>query len=356
MSKWMIGVLVVLLGLMVALQWVNKKNESRLATSELQPPAPITAAATKEVSAIPKDFSSVATTRQPLGPVPGPDGAKSACQGGSLNELLAAHGVAWGYIPNVLFSQGDTVKLTNALEEYFACQVVSAETPGACSYLSANEPFTASLSAVKSCQKRADYVLFPAFTLNKFSDMSTCARRINWTFHPDFSDQPEKYCPVLAQGMEKFCTGGGEYQKKCKEGFPTELSDCGKIQKDSNIPFNCVNRQKIYAALKANSPDLCPALYRPLCAAFLSKSAAKCSSLAMKASNLYCSGLANVSKLEENKKAEERRLLEEQQLQAQKTMQLETDKKVKEARAEQKAEEKALQDSNAKLRKLMGQE
>ena len=353
MKNWMIATLVVLMGLILTLQWLNKKNEVKLIGMPASQPAPMVETPAK--SSLPAGYMAAMPTRQPLAQVPEPDGSKGSCAGGTLNDILAAHGYTWGYLSGVVFEQRENEDLTVALERYFACQVVSLESPGACGNLSSNEaPWRVRNSprpATEGCLEHADPVLFAAFMAGKHSDPSSCERSLRRVKSFPL-ESLDKICQKFSQGQENFCArGNGEMDKKCRGAYPAKESDCAGSKKSL-----CLDRYLLYTAMKAGDSSICPSEYRASCEAFLSKKPSNCSGLAMKASSLYCSSLKNLKKKEDDKNNEVIRQEAEKQRQELKKQQQETEKRDRELNIERKAEEKTLQETNKNLRKLMGRE
>ncbi|HNW44827.1 MAG TPA: hypothetical protein PKI19_10010 [Elusimicrobiales bacterium] len=360
MKKLTVGILVALMGVALSLQWYNKKKEAKLT----DPGVP---AARFELSSIPLGISGpslpqqVTATRQPLGPVKGPDGSKGVCAGGTLNEILAGHGSTWGYLPDgVALDGGKTEILTEALEDYFTCRTASLVEPLACGSLSANVPSEdskhSSKSARDTCQKISDDILMAAFMAGKHKDVSVYKRFIGRFSYADFSKNPEKYYPIFSNGQENVCRLGakasGYMYKGCREAYPESESDCAHAAK----PGLCWNRYWLYTAMKTGNPEICPLKHRVACRAYLLKSPSACSSLALKASSLYCADLKILKKKEdETRRQEARAEADRRQAEEGKRWAAQEQWGLKLAE-EHKAEQKMLEETNKRIRKTLGLE
>ncbi|HAH31627.1 MAG TPA: hypothetical protein DCL44_04870 [Elusimicrobia bacterium] len=338
MKKWTVLVFIALLGLILGLRYLSKKNEAKVeqnAGMQLSEPVGValpqgvnTYSPSGSVASSPADSSALDAAA-----------SKGACEGGALNDILSSHGVSWGYsTKGVVFEPSETEKIYEALENYFSCEAVAMDDMAACGPLTTDSGDKGDVRFSNpryKCSDSANRVLFKAYMAGMHGNASACASFLAGDSVKDIKLDTVEFCNIAAKGMENICVGLAPFlpaskKAECLTVFPAKKTDC------SGKEF-CLDNYKIYSAIKARNPGQCPEKYRPACEAFFSKRQASCSNLITKASKLYCSSLAVLKK----KQASGMFLSEQEK---------------KDAEIRKKEEERIMQEVNKNARKMLGKE
>jgi hypothetical protein len=323
MKKSGVITIVGLLAAILSLQHIQRKSAAPPPPS---PPANFTPPASMggkgSLATIPADFA-----RAPI------------CPGGtSLNDILSSHGKDWGYSafgPGVL-SMPENDALYGLLEKYFSCLSAAYGNVEICNYLPGVQSTLDKYYGTPHyrCLNPVTKVLFYAYAAGKFSSDLPC-RKFFEGDNVTGAEVPPEFCREAAKGFAHVCDHphAGNKKARCHEAFPSSRSDC-------KTPV-CLESFNLYSALKDGKVTDCPGKYLTECGAFFAKSPSFCSSILEKAGEVYCQGLAAHE--------HERR----------KSLPVETLKKRETERtaAEQKkAEQKRIEESNRKIRKVLGRE
>jgi hypothetical protein len=272
------------------------------------------------------------------------------CPGGSVNEMLSAHGRIWGYIGNYRsFEDADTVETYRLLSSYLACVGLSRGDPAFCDYLPAagsDSKGTVPLSKSPNYQCRKEYaeVSLPSYAAGVDKKEESCRTFLALGDVGLGAELTEKeFCSAAAAGLGNVCGGLAKFVPKgkeaaCRRVFPASPSDCGSA--------DCVARLRTYEAMKARSAEACPQGRSELCAAYLAKSDASCSAILAKLGATYCAALAKATKRANGypgyspdevkaavKEQENRRALED---------------------AQRRENERIIKEHNAKIKQLIG--
>jgi hypothetical protein len=240
---------------------------------------------------------------QTYGPLPtvGLDSCmKGPCPGGSVNEILSAHGRIWGYLGSYRsFEDADSSGTYRLLASYLACVGLSRVDPAFCDYLpAAGSDSKGNVPLVKSpnYECRLDYseVSFSGYAAGADKDESGCGAFLSsGRVGLGGGVTRQDFCAAASSGLGSVCAGLSKFVPKdkaaaCLGVFPGKPSDCASGE--------CLSRLATYEALKARDPGACPADRRELCSAYLSRSDSACSTILAKLGAFYCEALVRATK------------------------------------------------------------
>ncbi|MDT8285618.1 MAG: hypothetical protein RQ748_00790 [Elusimicrobiales bacterium] len=283
MKNWLVLVIVALMALILGLQYAGRKK--------VAPPAE--PAATRQDGTDGVSLPTGAGDVSGYSPIGGPAGGfadlgaydadKAACEGGSIGEIIAAYDKTWGPkagdSPYAL-DAADTKKLQRGLDEYFYCRAFAVQDSAACDSLSGQPGFSP-----RDCQTDLAELMTFMYTAGKSGDSSFCVARLKDS-EEDYPFLKGKdliaFCAAAAKGCEDLPSAD---KKQCLTVFPRSKGDC------AGSPEECLEYYGLYAAIKSGDPDKCPASHSVSCRAFLNKTIAECSSLAISVSRHYCAAV-----------------------------------------------------------------
>lgn len=319
MKKWIVLVIVLLLGIMLGLQHLLNKREVKVSdlakpTQQAETGGAMPDPAPAMLAVPMKDTSSSAFGD----PAASLSGFQSACTGGiSLDDFVTAReGIN---TLKALYDPHKTDKVFKAMNSYFICKAVAENDTALCEYLPAQLPRgvkDVKESPRNACAQPVKETLFTAYMAGKYpAGEADCLSMAKENSYPD----PEQFCGgVLKVGMEKVCSlvPAGERKTGCLREYPAKKTDCPGGES------KCLRRLGIYTALKAGDPSQCPEGYQATCDAVLMKSrGASCFELGDRAVKLYCSYLEEMNKKEAKQvQDEESKRLDAQKKEQQKMM------------------------------------
>ena len=229
--------------------------------------------------------------RGPIATIPS-DFAKSSIYpgGGSLNDILAAHGKTWGYSA---FNPGSFTKEENdavygLLAKYFSCTAVAYGKMEMCNYV----PGVQNVKIDKyfttpnyQCMDPAVKVLFYGYAAGKFQSAKPCFQYFKGD-NVAGARVPPDFCEGAGQGFDFVCNhkDAGKNKARCHEAFPSSREDCKSSE--------CLDNFSLYSALKDNNMSGCPENYMSECSAFFTKSPSICSVILEKLGGIYYPTLA----------------------------------------------------------------
>ena len=252
--------------------------------------------------------------------------------GKSLNDILSSHGKDWGYSafgPGVL-SQKENEALYGLLEKYFSCLAAAYGNVEICNYLPGMQSTLDKYYGTPHyrCLDRVTKVLFYAYATGRLASDLPC-RKFFEGDNLTGADVPPEFCREAALGFAHVCNHpkAGNKKAKCNEAFPSSRSYC-------KTPL-CLESFKLYSALKDGNMNGCPEKHLTECGAFFVRSPSFCSSILQNAGGVYCRGLAaheherrKSPPTETLKKREAERIAAEQKKEEQKSLE-ETNRKIK---------------------------
>lgn len=313
MKKWGIFVIVVLCGLLVALQFFSRKSAVSVpapsgqqheevgvslppsATGYVVPetvtpkPAPVAITAVQGTG----DYASLMLPALPVSYM-------GACQGGSLEEMRMTHGKYWGYFArNLAFSFEDTRRMYDYTAAYVACSALARGSVELCGSMPGKTTapgmkVDAKMGLSGQCKHKATPILFLAFLASKNKNSASCYSAISgWSQKILNKISVPDLCAAASQGLpqvrEYLMKAVPDHDRKIKRFLPLSKSDCG-----SNAA--CQERFATYKALKDGDVSECPRSSGGLCEAAVTKSAAYCQPVVAEMSKFYCATVEKVKK------------------------------------------------------------
>ena len=367
MKKWAALAVILLLGVILALQYFLKKKEAgvtpppaAMAGSEtgVALPAGSPAATAYDTRVTMPAAGGMSSTYGPLPPIMGEVYQKGECKDGSLNDIFASQGKIWGYYLQTEGSFSDqNPQIYGMLSKYFACVSLAERSAVSCDYLPGEGavgdkkiPFEDSPNY--PCREDYKEIAFRGFMAGNSKDNSPCLMMI-----ADISDFPSvsagDFCAAASKGRRNFCSFMAKYfkpeqVKECNASFPPNKDSC------SGNP-ECLRHYELNEALESGKADKCPEGQKDLCRAYLSKSASACTGILKELSRAYCKNLAQLMKrthgLAGLTRAEitERRKKEEQE---KKDLMEKAESEKAEKERRRKEQEKTISDINKNIRAM----
>lgn len=230
---------------------------------------------------------------------------KGACEGSSLQDMLATHGRYWGYLArNAAFNQSETQKMYDQLADYTACQAAARPDIGLCDALPSEVEQSGHKVDVRitpgyRCRNRMINLLFEAYRAGNISGDSYCRLGVG-TFNKEDLEKfsvPE-FCSVLPKGQEAledfllkaFAVDTPEARARVRKEYPVKEGDCAKDKE-------CLAKYGIYSAVKKGQPEACPNDYQSQCRALAERSTVPCDKVLRDMSQFYCEAVARVKKV-----------------------------------------------------------
>lgn len=224
---------------------------------------------------------------------------RGLCDGGSLNDILSAHGRIWGVSArHAAFDSKETQKTYGLLGDYLGCVALSRSEPFFCDYLpgeSAVQKIGPMDSPNYACRENFARMSFLAFMAGRTKSDLGCRLLLHEGRMPDGGPVPlEKVCGAAAAGMEKFCSSlsgslDGKGMTECLRFAPASEKDCGG-------DGECLDKLAVYRALKAGNASACPENSRGACEAILGGSEAGCAVTLVRLGTEYCADLRALNK------------------------------------------------------------
>jgi hypothetical protein len=367
MKKWGILAVVVLCGLLLALQFLSKKN-----TLKTSAPAPAAAASEEIGVALPAAATGYISPEAPKAPetaaVPRLEGAGSyndlmlpalsspyegACPGGSLDEIRATHGRYWGYFAkNIPFSFKDTQKMYGYVASYVACSALARGSEDLCGSLPGeasvgDTKIAGNMSVSYQCKAKASPLLFRGYLTGKNKTLMNCYSTLDGMHQKAVAKlSVNDLCEAASNGLlplRKYLIGAiPGRDRKIKALFPDSRAECGGDQE-------CLDNFAVYTAMKDGTASECPrGEDKPLCEAAILHSAESCGEIVRDMSVFYCATVAKV------KKANGGRIgMTPKEIQAEVDR---TKAEKKQADQEKAANEKKQAEINAKIKRMLGGE
>ncbi len=359
MKKWVILILVVLGGLMLALQYMmNKKpagTAGTTATGQTDPdgvplPAGATGYTMPEIPFAPptNDLSDPSKLNIPVIA----SDYKGACEGGALTDMIATHNKYWGRLAKETpFVPNDTKRMYGFAADYVACVAVARDNAVICDTLPPEppqkgtpKPGTAAGAQTKpappergsiktrardglryNCRKRVNPILFFAYMAGKSKNPDSCnAMLAGWKPPTLAMISATDFCSAASKGMEAV----NEYMQKImsekkKKVKKDERSKQRYTASESSCNGNkeCINGAKLYNAIKSGNAAQCPPAQQRqpppgekqsgsppqppatapsggdiMCQAAITRSALACEPIIKSMSGFYCEAIARTKK------------------------------------------------------------
>lgn len=294
MKKWVILILVILGGLLLALQYLmNKKAGPGLPAANTPVDSngvPLPAGATNYLANIPyappiNDLSDPSKLNIPMIPTT----YKGACEGGALTDMIGTHNKYWGRLAkDNPFSPNDTRRMYAFVGDYVGCVAVARDNATLCDTLPPDPPQkgTPRLGAradspqpappdrgnlkVRSegglrfnCRKRVNPILFIAFMAGKSKSSDSCSAILSGWKPPtlakisitDFCAAAEKGIDAVTEYMQKTIVKKKkkDSKKPARSGtrFASSESACGGNKE-------CIASAKLYNAIRSGNAAQCP--------------------------------------------------------------------------------------------------
>lgn len=353
MKKSAVIIVVALLGLVLFLQYKQKKAEPPPQTGQPVPAAeqgqtgvPLPADAARMYEAPPvQETRPTGAIKAPAkaaftppaqmagaGPLPtiNADFARSPVLGRSLNDVLSSHGSVWGgatFGPDA-FTPEENNALYGVLAQFFSCNAVAAGDLNMCNFLpgALTKKDKYFWSPHYQCLDPANRVLFFAYAGGRYDARGEeVCRKYLAGDSVEGARVPPEFCREVVKGFSYICDMAPARERtRCREAFPADAANC-RTQ-------SCVENSRLYLSLRDNNISSCPEKYMTECGVFSTKSNSMCSLLQDKAVELYAQ---TVLHHEQNPSPERKRRMEEER---------------------KKEEQKILQEINKKAKKALGKE
>jgi hypothetical protein len=311
MKKWTILVIVVLAGILLALQYVVEKKKSAVQSGGAMP------ALEEPVGVALPEGATTYMARQAENSMPEVGGAvygsivlptiqtayKGACEGGSLREMLGTHDKYWGFFAwDTPFTQAETQKMYGFLADYVACHAVARTDASLCDALpgpAEKKGYKVTLDMTPSfkCREKTVEVLFAGFRSGLVKEDFSCRATVS-SWAPEYVAKvsvPE-LCSKLSVGrkdaaaylLEIFKQPGAE--EWINAGFPIKEAECKKED-------NCMKRYVLYNGINTGKPQKCGADYAPHCQALAERTTVPCDKILQNMSEFYCASVKRVKKV-----------------------------------------------------------
>lgn len=320
MKKWTIVVVVALMGLLLVFQYLNDKN----AGPGKPPPGGQPASGEAQGVSLPPEVSDPA---QNLATMPSSsamsadvtldmEGAKTACEGGSIRDILAAQGKTWGskadHGISAVLTRADEEKMAVWVDKFVLCKALANRDPEVCSYSTASSAYR-KYSPKAVCLSAVNDIASMAYLAGMNNQISAC----EWLLKDAIEDFPNSgiknistadFCAAAAKGPEGICAALPALNARdCPRMFPAKASDCSGDR-------DCLENLELYKGVKAGDPSKCGSENVEFCKGYFGKGPS-CADFAGEASKLYCDALAKAKTTSlqalKERKAEEQRLKEE---------------------------------------------
>lgn len=284
---------------------------------------------------------------------PIPD-SESVCKGGSLAEILASHGRIWGRDPRdgVYFQLQQNRELYTLMVRYFACRAAAFSDIRNCDslpdeYRQGASKYSTSLR--HKCVEDSDMVPFAGFMAGTSKSDAACRRFMGGEFMEGLKISPDAFCSAAAKGMDGVCSSIQAQLPSdgdCYSSFPRNTADCKGKEK-------CLEKFRLYKALKESKVTDIPAVYREIYSASTTRNPEICEQLARELSSLYCKYL-KAAGAEAGMRDEERKRKTEQAKEQAKEQTKAKEQEAQRREAQHKEQEAQQAEINKRIRKLLG--
>ena len=376
MKKWVILILVILGGLLLALQYVARRNEkamvmpARTAPSEQQGvalPASSTNYASSDMA-----MSGDSNSYQSSLFLPAVQSSYiGACQGGALEEMRRTHGRYWGVgSRDAAFNFDETMKMYELVGNYVGCVAVARQNLSLCDTLpeelsSDSKKVDSAFTPRQRCREQAANMLFEAYMAGKVSDPVYCQTVVSyWLPENSARISVADFCKAAAGGMKS----AGDY---LAQFMPSKY----KSQRDKAMPptrsacagdDQCLAIFDAYTAVMNGNADACPRSSNGYCEAAITRVTAPCEGIVREMSKDYCSYVERVKKAsggyigmskEEIKtySAQQSLKIASEAAERQKKAEAESQQR-NEAERQRKANDKMQEEMNKQVKKLLGKQ
>ncbi len=318
MKKWTIIVVVALMGLLMVLQYLNNKKAG---TGQPVPGNPPPATDSQGVAlppdaagGLPQNLATTPSSVMSSDVMLDMEGAKTACEGGSIRDILAAQGKTWGQKAdhglNAVLTRADEEKMGVWVDKFVLCKALSNRDPEVCNYSTASSAYR-KYSPKAICLSAVNDIASIAYLAGLNNQISAC----EWLIKDAIEDFPNSgikniatadFCSAAAKGPEGLCAALPAL-KGCPKMFPAKAADCGGDR-------DCLENWELYQGVKTADPARCGSENVEFCKGYFGKGPS-CAEFAEEASKLYCAALGkakeNSLQALKDRKAEEARLKEE---------------------------------------------
>lgn len=309
MKKSLVLVIVVLFGLVLAIQYAQKKRV--VERGEEGRPAPV-----EEGVALPDDAGEAVmpdisadmsgsfrkgAAYGELPPVIGPK-TRPACEGGGLGDMLRAHGKLWGHAPKGTydFDIEATERLYSLLSDVIACEMVQGGPIDACSSLpgakeDTDPPLPFDQSPSGRCLADASISLFFAHMTGLSRNPTSCHMFMDSDRMKGTPVTADEVCRAAEKGFDKVCSALAEARgssipmSDCYDAFPRTASDCST--KDCKETF------QLYDAMRRKDASRCPTRLKTVCTAAITGDKGVCLDAEKRLSKAYCGFLEQRRKI-----------------------------------------------------------
>ena len=360
MKKWGILGLVILGGLIVGLQYYINKGEKAKGLQTPSGPGDSVGVALPPAATgyVPPEssYNTAAGNYNDLSVPAAQSAYKGACPGGSLAEILAAHGKIWGYfVPkaNIAFEWKDNETIYKFLGDYAGCVATARADISVCDTLPgelnsdmAKIPLDSSLYA--QCREKSGTWLGYSYLAGKIKGRDSCnaalagipQRKLARFSLPDLCEAaakgPDAARELLLKAMTK-----EKHRKAIKMRLPGSKASCA-----GNA--DCLNRFNLYNVVKDGKISACPRADAAYCEAVITRASTPCETIVRDMSKAYCASVERIKKKSGGfiGMSKDEVQLEIKQQNAQKAA----------AELQKKEEEKTLIETNKKVKKILGKE
>jgi hypothetical protein len=357
MKKSVVMVIVALLGLVLFLQYRQKKAEppplpagqaTPMPEAQQQgvplpaeasiPYTPPPAQETRPASPIRSSAKPVFTPPAQMagsGPLPliNADFARTPIgyTGKSLNEILSSHGKVWGgaTFGADAFTPDENHSLYGVMAQFFSCMAVAYGDLNMCNYLpgALTKKDRYFGSPHYACIDPSDRTLFFAYAAGRFemAKGEEACRRYLAGDAVEGARVPPEFCREVSKGFAYICDMAPPRDRsRCREAFPAESANC-RTQ-------SCTENNRLYLSLRDANIGACPEKYMTECGVFSTKSPSVCMVLLDKIAGVYSQ---TVMTHDQNASPEKKKRQEEER---------------------KKEEQKIIEDINKKARQALGKE
>jgi len=313
MKKWTVLGIVALAAALLFLQYMMEKKKDA-AQSGAMPPAEqqvgvaLPSGATDYVARQEENAMPPASGSAVYGGIVLPtvqSAYKGACDGGGLREMLASHDKYWGFFAwDTSFTQSETQRMYGYVSDYVACQAAARSDVSLCDSLPGPAErggfkVTPDMAPYMACRKKTINLLFEAYLAGNIKGDSYCRLGLSGWDTTDLErfSVPE-FCSVLAKGAENaepfllkaFAPAPDDASAKIAMDFPLKEKDCKSKQE-------CLDKYRLYKAVKNGRPQDCPKDYVPHCKALADHATTSCEPILKEMSQFYCSTVKRVEKV-----------------------------------------------------------
>ena len=373
MKKWVILILVILGGLLLALQYVASKREKAMVIpAEPVQSEPIgVALPASSTNYTSPDMAGGNNYQSNLFLPAVQSDYTGACQGGSLEEMRRTHGSYWGLgSKDAAFNFEETMKMYELMANYVGCVAVARENPALCDSLpndlsSDSAKVDAAFTPRYRCREQAANMLFQAYMAGRITDPASCKDSVSYWL-------PENAARI---SVPDFCKAAGGGMKSAGDFLAKYMPAKYKSQRDKFMPASksscggdeaCLTVFETYNAIMNGKADACPRSSNGYCEAVITRVPAPCEAIVREMSKDYCSYVTRVKKVsggyigmtkEDIKTYSAQQALRIAAAAAEQQKKAEAESQQRnEAERQRKANDKAQEELNKQAKKLLGKE